>query len=175
MVNARTLWTRPLSTNADTHLYIDMSGGVFAEDWAPIVFIEVARLKALSTELDTPLILRLTAFSHEVADDAAPITITATSPSPEEVAELIAAIPKATGGTDFRVVWNRINSWKPRYQRDNVIVTDFQWWASVDQFRDEHPDHLRYIPIKRAALRDKAHFASCLNQASFPSAERISA
>jgi hypothetical protein len=170
---AHTRWSSPLEPNSDTHLYIDMSGGVLRSDWEPIVLAEVMRLKALSVELDATLTLRLTAFSHELADDAVPIMVTGSSPSFRELGKLLDAMPTVDGGTNFGLVWDRVNTFWARGFRDNVIISDLEWSTDVLRVREHHPVHLRYIPIERTRSDWKNSFVALLKEAGLRVSDHI--
>jgi hypothetical protein len=172
----RNPWVKSPTPESDTHLYIDMSGwlGMNPAEWIVVVASEVERLKSLAQELGKPVILRLTAFSHELADDATPIEVTASYPSDEELAELIRAMPKAQGGTEFPLVWDRINTSATRGARHNVIVSDLEWWGATETVSRSHPVHLHYIAVASTRPATKQHFITILEKADLPEEHRIS-
>lgn len=151
-----------------------MSGGIRPADWIPVVADEVEALKTLSGQLGKPVILRMTGFSHDLADDAAPIEVTATYPNEAELAEPIHAMPKVDGGTDFGLVFQRINSDVSRSDRDNVIVSDLEWVASPQLVNCEHPEHLNYVAVPSTHDTAKARFISLLEQSNLTETHTVS-
>jgi hypothetical protein len=165
---ARRPWLNELTPDSPTHLYIDMSGNIPDAEWIAVVADVVDRLKRVSEKLDQPLRLHLTAFSHELADDAVPIEVTAESPSDEELADHILKMPKADGGTDFSLVFDRINSNAARSERENFIVSDLEWWGRTEVLTVDHPEHLDYIAVERTDDAFKQRFITMLKGANLP-------
>jgi len=164
---------KPARADADVHLYIDMSGGIQPFDWIPVVADEVESLRDLAAQLGKPVILRMTAFSHGLADDSAPIEVTAAYPSDGELADLIHAIPKASGGTDFHVVYDRINSDDSRGDRRNIIVSDLQWGASPSLLNKVHPVNLEYLAVSNTRPVARGKFMELLVLANLPESHPI--
>jgi hypothetical protein len=165
--------SQPLAPEADLHLFIDMSGSNYPQNWQPIVFAEVERLQALSELLNKSHILRMTGFSHKLAADSIPVVVTSSYPAHEELLQLISEIPKAYGGTDFSLVFDYINADIARSDRDNVIVSDLEWRAASDTLRIEHPENLRYIAVPGVVPLMRSLFAERLDEAGLEPVDRI--
>lgn len=170
----RRTWLEKPSPNSPTHLYIDMSGGIEPARWISAVADVVARLKHMSKLLDQPLMLHMTGFSHDVADDAVPIAVTAEYPSDEELAELIHQMPKVSGGTYFNLVFDRINSNQERSERYNVIVSDLLWATTPEMLARDHPEHLDYIAVEGTLPSAKQYFIKMLHDANLPEEHDVS-
>ena len=162
-----------LRLDADLHLYIDMSGNTSETDWKPIVIAEVAALKMLSASLNKTLLLWMTGLSHEFADNAVPVTVTSYFPNLEELDQIIETIPRTYGGTDFELVWNRVNELADHSIRDNVIVSDLEWGVNAEKCRTDHPVNLRYVAVEKTGRATRTHFTELLQEAGI--FERITA
>lgn len=155
-----------LSPDADTHLYIDMSGSIRYDDWFPVIIREVESMKKQAAELGVPLKLRLTAFSHLLADDAPVIEVTASTPTEDELRRLVDRMPRASGGTDFSLIYNHITADPERSARHNLIVSDLEWFTTPEAIAQEHPEHLDYLTIASAYVRIVDSFRQLLDRAA---------
>lgn len=161
--------------DSPTHLYIDMSGGINPSQWMSAVATVVEQLKHKSKLLGQPLMLHMTGFSHDLADDAVPIAVTADYPSDEELSELIDQMPKVYGGTFFERVFDRINSNYERSVRHNIIISDLEWYGqSAEMIARDHPQHLDYIVVEGAYPAGKDSFIKLLAAANLPEEHDIS-
>ena len=53
-------------------------------------------------------------------------------------------IPKVSGGTEFKQIWDYINASPKRKRQLSLMITDFEWHAPST--REDHPANLYYAP-----------------------------
>lgn len=85
--------------------------------------------------------LYVSSFSHVLS---APTMLKVAGRSTRRIWEEFRRIPKVTGGTDYRQIWDFINASPVRARRLSLIITDFEWYPPPERL--DHPKHLFYAP-----------------------------
>ncbi len=126
---------RPDNRPPDIHLFADLSGSVEVRHHADALFDAVTEASEAGVDV------YLTTFSHYVG---ATTLLASPRPGLRAAWQALDALPKASGGTDFRRVWEHILASPARMDRLSVILTDFEWLAPREQV--PHPSNLFYAP-----------------------------
>lgn len=129
----------------DIHLYLDYSGAMHDDHHKTVVqdIIRVARFTGVD--------LYVTSYSHEFGETML-CTFDrnlSTTDDVQAVWEQIVALPKASGGTDYQIIWDRINNSGQVYAMQlSINVTDF-WWTPPDTvpMTTRSPQNLYYAQI----------------------------
>jgi hypothetical protein len=66
-------------------------------------------------------------------------------------------IPKVTGGTEYKQIWDYINASTARKRRLSIVITDFEWYPPTT--REEHPKNLYYAPCSSMDWNTIKHYA----------------
>lgn len=120
----------------DIHIYLDTSGSISEENYQSAVFACIR----IATKMNVNLYIN--SFSDTISQCAHVETRNRTA---KDVYNKIERIPKVTGGTNFRLVWDYILASKKRQKEFSLMITDFEWW--VPNGYVEHPKNLYYYPI----------------------------
>lgn len=120
----------------DIHFYADCSGSMSITDYQDTLILIIAVAKKLNCDV------YFSSFSHSLSHE---ILVPTKGKTTKQVFELIAKIPKVTGGTDFSQVWDNINNLKVRQDRLNIMSTDFGY-IPRSYPKVEHPKNMVYVP-----------------------------
>lgn len=135
----------------DIHVYLDCSGSI-SEDMYSDTVLNLIRL-AQKSQVD----FYFTTFSHYITE-AHKVEVKGRPAT--EVYKEIQGLPKASGGTDFTLVWNKIkyldkwNRMNNKSYQINFMITDFCCGVGRNtRFRKGAPevDNLYYVPISTSA------------------------
>lgn len=120
----------------DIHFYADCSGSMSIADYQDTLILIIAVAKKLNCDI------YFSSFSHSLSHE---VLVPTKGRSTKQVFDLIAKIPKVTGGTDFSQVWDNINNLKVRQDRLNIMSTDFDYIPRTYP-KVEHPKNMVYVP-----------------------------
>lgn len=140
----------------DLHVYVDTSGSISEESYRNSVVL----LMQLATKLD--INLYFSTFSHVLSEE---VLLPTKGKTPQQLAALISAIPKVSGGTDYHQIWDYIQINPQRQERMNLVLTDFGFMPNRG-LNIDHPSSIFYVPILpdygswSMVRRDMSHFAN---------------
>ena len=100
-------------------------------------------------------------FSHCLS---APTHLTVKDRSVNAIYKSFEKVPKVTGGTDYRQIWEYIEASPKRKKELSIIITDFEYSAPSDYVK--HPRNLYYVPISNTdwnyILSDAENFCATM-------------
>lgn len=120
----------------DLHIYIDTSGSISEKHYQATVIM----LIQLARKMDVNLYF--SSFSNMLSQET---LLRTKGKSVKQIWEEFRRIPKVTGGTDYKQIWDYINASAKRKQRLSLVITDFQWQPG--NRREDHPRNLYYAPM----------------------------
>lgn len=122
----------------DLHIYTDTSGSISEENWKDTIITCIAIAKKLNINI----------YFNSFSDYLSPTTkLKLQGKTTRQIYKQLAQIPKVTGGTSYREIWEFINRSKKRMKELSIIVTDFEYIAPSEYIR--HPKNLYYIPCSK--------------------------
>ena len=119
----------------DLHIYIDTSGSISEENYQEAVLMLIRIAKKLNVNL------YFNSFSHILSQET---LLKVENKSTRQIWQEFRKVPKVTGGTQFKQVWDYINASPKRKRQLSLMITDFEW--SPPSRREEHPANLYYAP-----------------------------
>jgi hypothetical protein len=119
----------------DLHVYIDTSGSISEANYQQAVIMLIALAKKMNVDL------YFNSFSHIMSQE---VLLRTKDKSVAQIWAKFRQLPKVTGGTEYKQIWDYINASPERKRRLSLVVTDFEWWPSTQ--RDSHPANLYYAP-----------------------------
>jgi hypothetical protein len=119
----------------DLHIYIDTSGSISEANYQQAVLMLIKLAKKLNVDL------YFNSFSHVMSQE---VILRTKDKSITKIWEEFRKLPKVSGGTDYKQIWDYINASEKRKQRLSLVVTDFEWGPSTK--REQHPVNLYYAP-----------------------------
>lgn len=119
----------------DIHIYVDNSGSISEVNYQEAVVMLIRIAKKLNVNL------YFSSFSHVLSQET---MLKIENKSVARIWQEFRKIPKVTGGTEFKQVWDYINQSPVRKKRLNLMITDFEWYPP--RTRIEHPKNLFYAP-----------------------------
>jgi hypothetical protein len=119
----------------DLHIYIDTSGSISEKHYQQAVLMLIKLAKKLNVDL------YFNSFSHVMSQE---VILRTKDKSVKRIWEEFRKVPKVSGGTDFKQIWDYINVSEKRKKRLSLVVTDFEWGPSTQ--RETHPKNLYYAP-----------------------------
>ncbi len=119
----------------DIHVYIDTSGSISEENYQEAVLMLIRIAKKLNVNLF------FNSFSHILSQET---LLKVENKSMRQIWREFRRVPKVTGGTEFKQVWDFINASPRRKRRLSLMITDFEW--SPPATREDHPANLYYAP-----------------------------
>ena len=122
----------------DIHLYVDTSGSISEENYQDAVKACIYMAKKMNVNM------YFNSFSHVLSQSA---KLNTRDKSVKAIYKEFQKIPKVTGGTDFKLVWDYINRSKVRQREISILMTDFEWYAPNEHIN--HPKNLYYIPCSK--------------------------
>lgn len=122
----------------DIHLYVDTSGSISEENYQDAVKACIYMAKKMNVNM------YFNSFSHVLSQAA---KLNTRDKSVKAIYKEFQKIPKVTGGTDFKLVWDYINRSKTRQREISILMTDFEWHAPNEHI--DHPKNLYYIPCSK--------------------------
>ncbi|MFF1880267.1 hypothetical protein ACFVVC_02195 [Pseudarthrobacter sp. NPDC058196] len=119
----------------DLHVFIDTSGSISEENYQEAVLMLIRIAKKLNVNL------YFNSFSHMLSQET---LLKVENKSTRQIWQEFRKVPKVTGGTEFKQVWDYINASAVRKRRLSLMITDFEWYPPSR--REEHPPNLYYAP-----------------------------
>ncbi|MFF2053838.1 hypothetical protein ACFVU2_19695 [Leifsonia sp. NPDC058194] len=119
----------------DLHIYIDTSGSISEVNYQQAVLMLIKLAKRMNVDL------YVNSFSHIMSQEN---LLRTKDKSVGQIWQEFRRIPKVTGGTDYKQIWDYINAKEARKRRLSLVVTDFEWAPSTQ--REQHPANLYYAP-----------------------------
>lgn len=132
----------------DLHIYIDTSGSISEANYQQAVMMLIRLAKKLNVDL------YFNSFSHLMSQE---VLLRTKNKSIAQIWEEFRRIPKVNGGTDYKQIWDYINTSEKRKRRLSLVVTDFEW-APRSQ-REKHPVNLYYAPCSSMDWASITHSA----------------
>lgn len=120
----------------DIHIYQDTSGSISEENY------EAATRMLIDLAIKLNIDLYYTSFSHIISKET---KIKIKGRSKQAIYKSIQSIPKVSGGTDFKLVWDVINQRPERQKQIAFMITDMEYHAPSTE--TNVPKNLYYIPI----------------------------
>jgi hypothetical protein len=133
-------WNKPgkmVSTHfmPDIHVYVDTSGSISEENYQQSVIMLISMAKKLNVNL------YFNSFSHILSQE---VLLRTANKSVSQIWNEFRKIPKVSGGTEYKQIWDYINMSASRKKRLSLVITDFEWYPPTT--REEHPKNLYYAP-----------------------------
>lgn len=119
----------------DLQAYIDTSGSISEANYQQAVLMLIKVAKKLDVDL------YFNSFSHVLSQE---VLLRTKGKSVAKIWEDFRKLPKVSGGTDYKQIWDYINASEKRKRRLSLVITDFEWAPSTQ--RDQHPANLYYAP-----------------------------
>lgn len=120
----------------DIHIYQDTSGSISEENY------EATTRMLIDLAIKLNVDLYYTSFSHIISKET---KIKVKGRSKQAIYKSIQSIPKVSGGTDFKLVWDVINQRPERQKQIAFMITDMEYYAPSTE--SNIPKNLYYIPI----------------------------
>lgn len=136
----------------DIHVYLDCSGSISESMYRDAV----TNLMILAKKMNVNFYM--TSFSHFITESN---KIIVKDRSLKSIWKQFREIPKASGSTDFSLVWKKINeldAWNRKNKKSyqiNFMITDFGYYPSKDLVlkpTDPCVKNLYYVPISKDAI-----------------------
>lgn len=119
----------------DLHVYIDTSGSISEENYQEAVMMLIRIAKKLNINL------YFNSFSHFLSQET---LLRVENKSLRQIWKEFRRVPKVTGGTEFKQIWDYINASNKRKRQLSLMITDFEW--PPPSARVDHPANLYYAP-----------------------------
>lgn len=132
----------------DLHVYIDTSGSISEANYQQAVLMLIRLAKKLNVDL------YFNSFSHVMSQE---VLLRTKDKSILHIWEEFRKIPKVSGGTDYKQIWDYINRSEKRKTRLSLVVTDFEWHVPTQ--REQHPVNLYYAPCSSMNWAQIVHSA----------------
>lgn len=146
-------WNKPgkiVSTHymPDIHVYVDTSGSISEENYQQSVIMLISMAKKLNVDL------YFNSFSHMLSQE---VLLRTANKSVAQIWHEFRKIPKVSGGTEYKQIWDYINQSPSRKRRLSLVITDFEWHPPTT--REEHPKNLYYAPCSSMDWTMITHWA----------------
>ncbi|GAB5079699.1 hypothetical protein [Arthrobacter sp. AD-310] len=146
-------WNKPgriVSTHymPDIHVYVDTSGSISEENYQQSVIMLISMAKKLNVNL------YFNSFSHMLSQE---VLLRTANKSVAQIWNEFRKIPKVSGGTEYKQIWDYINQSPVRKRRLSLVITDFEWYPPTT--REEHPKNLYYAPCSSMDWATITHYA----------------
>lgn len=132
----------------DIHVYIDTSGSISERNYQDSVIMLISMAKKLNVNL------YFNSFSHMLSQE---VLLRTANKSVGQIWNEFRKIPKVSGGTEYKQIWDYINQSPARRQRLSLVITDFEWRPPTT--REEHPKNLYYAPCSSMDWGTITHYA----------------
>ncbi|MCI4659627.1 vWA domain-containing protein [Cryobacterium zhongshanensis] len=150
----------------DLHIYIDTSGSISEANYQQAVLMLIKLAKKLNVDL------YFNSFSHVMSQE---ILLRTKDKSVLRIWEEFRKLPKVTGGTDYKQIWEYINVSEKRKRRLSLVVTDFEWSPSTQ--REQHPANLYYAPCSsmnwKTIVQSAGYFSKSMRHIEPAIAQRL--
>lgn len=151
-------WNKPgrsvsVSYMPDIHIYIDTSGSISEANYQQAVLMLIKFAKKLNVNL------YFNSFSDVLSQE---VMLKTANKSVNQIWNEFRKIPKVTGGTEYKQIWDYVNMSKDRKRRLSLVITDFEWWPPST--RVEHPKNLYYAPCSSMNWPTIVNYAQQFNK-----------
>jgi hypothetical protein len=150
----------------DLHIYIDTSGSISEANYQQAVIMLIKLAKKMNVDL------YFNSFSHVMSQE---VLLRTKDKSVARIWEEFRKLPKVSGGTDYKQIWDYINLSEKRKRRLSLVVTDFEWAPSTQ--RDKHPANLYYAPCSSmnwdSMVRSAEYFSQSMRHIEPAIAQRL--
>ncbi|MFG1857452.1 hypothetical protein ACGFJT_36845 [Actinomadura geliboluensis] len=119
----------------DLHVYVDTSGSISEANYQEAVLMLIQIAKRLNVNL------YFNSFSHILSQET---LLRVENKSVEQIWNEFRRVPKVSGGTEYKQVWDYISASPDRKRRLSLLITDFEWFPPST--REEHPPNIYYAP-----------------------------
>ncbi|MEO3931331.1 hypothetical protein WMO79_00765 [Micrococcaceae bacterium Sec7.4] len=146
-------WNKPgkvVSTHfmPDIHVYVDTSGSISEIHYQQSMIMLISMAKKLNVNL------YFNSFSHVLSQE---VLLRTANKSVAQIWSEFRKIPKVSGGTEYKQIWDYINASTSRKRRLSLVITDFEWYPPTT--REEHPKNLYYAPCSSMDWTTITHYA----------------
>ena len=132
----------------DIHVYVDTSGSISEANYQQSVLMLISMAKTLNVNL------YFNSFSHMLSQET---MLRTANKSVAQIWNEFRRIPKVSGGTAYKQIWDYINMSPTRRRRLSLVITDFEWNPPTS--RVEHPKNLYYAPCSSMDWDTITHWA----------------
>ncbi|PUB32500.1 hypothetical protein C8K30_1011026 [Promicromonospora sp. AC04] len=132
----------------DLHVFVDTSGSISEKNYQEAVMMLIQVAKKLNVNL------YFNSFSHILSQE---VMLKVQNRSVSQIWKEFRRVPKVSGGTQFRQVWDYINASPVRRRRLSLMITDFEW--PPPSARVDHPVNLYYAPCSAMDWNDMVQSA----------------
>jgi hypothetical protein len=140
----------------DLHIFVDTSGSISEENYQEAVMMLIRIAKKLNVNL------YFNSFSHILSQET---LLKVENKSMRQIWQEFRKVPKVTGGTEFKQVWDYINASPRRRRRLSLMITDFEWYPPST--REDHPKNLYYAPCSamdwKMIVASAEHYADAMS------------
>lgn len=120
----------------DIHIYLDTSGSISEENYKSAILMLITMAKKLDVNL----------YFNSFADTVTKkVKLNLKGKSVKQIYKEFQKVPKLTGGTNFKAVWDYIMASPKRQKEISLMITDFMW--NPPSHRPDYPKKLYYAPI----------------------------
>ncbi|MFC4048363.1 hypothetical protein ACFOY4_01595 [Actinomadura syzygii] len=127
----------------DLHVYVDTSGSISEANYQEAVLMLIRIAKRLNVNL------YFNSFSHILSQET---LLRVENKSVTQIWKEFRKVPKVTGGTEYKQIWDYIGASPSRKRRLSLVITDFEW--SPPSTREEHPPNIYYAPCSAMDWND---------------------
>ena len=120
----------------DIHFYADLSASMSMKSHLDTVMLLMGVASKLGVDF------YFSSFSHILSQE---VKIPVKGRTQKQIYDMIMALPKVGGWTDFAQIYDYINISAERGRRLNIIATDLEWWPGSGQ-TIRHPNNTFYVP-----------------------------
>jgi hypothetical protein len=132
----------------DIHVFVDTSGSISEANYQESMIMLISMAKKLNVNL------YFNSFSSVLSQER---MLRTANKSVTQIWQEFTKMPKVTGGTEFKQVWDYICESPTRRRRLSLMITDFEW--SPPTKRTDHPKNLYYAPCSAMDWKTITHYA----------------
>lgn len=122
----------------DLHIYVDTSGSISEENYQSTLKTCIGIAKKLNIDI----------YFNSFSDHLSQTTkLNLHNRTVAQIYKSLSQIPKVTGGTEYRNIWEFINQSKKRSRELSIVITDFEYVAPTKFIK--HPKNLYYVPCSK--------------------------
>lgn len=120
---------------SDIHIYADTSGSISERHYQDTVMMLIRLAKKMNVNI------YFNSFSDVLSQES---FIQVKHKSIKQIWKAFTEIPKVTGWTDYKQIWDYIEASPKRKKQLSIVITDFEW--TPPSYRVTHPTNLYYAP-----------------------------
>ncbi|KIA72718.1 hypothetical protein ANMWB30_24860 [Arthrobacter sp. MWB30] len=119
----------------DIHVFVDTSGSISEVNYQESMIMLISLAKKMNVDL------YFNSFSDTLSQE---VLLRTANKSVPQIWNEFRKIPKVSGGTEYKQIWDFINMSPTRKRRLSLVITDFEWYPPTT--REDHPKNLYYAP-----------------------------